>query len=402
MGTTGHASESAMSAQVTESEKEHTTLREVFGKCWRRLKVWAAWLCDPEGPSLRKYIIDIGLRFSGLLIGASGILALLDTFTLNYVEFIQINGMRYLGGGLLLFGSTLYFLGKHAKRIEFKTATYSEDIDALVCDVEQNLQNLENENKKEVALSEIDRLKRFKNKPSEVSIKKLACLQNIRIDALDKEELAADARSSLSEYKFLVGNNEDYVRYETIINDRISFDKIDDLRSYLKELHQEIYEEKFSIGYGEAVLESLSHWSIPAIIPLFVIGVNPLLSAPYFQGELTLLHWGVLGMTGAILYSVNQMRDKDTTKVGEDEGNLVLRTMLLGIMLGAISAILLYVSVKSGILGGKVLPNLTAEIVSDRDQVVINALSLFWGIAAGYSAKLADRLVGSSSGATTP
>ena len=106
-------------------------------------------------------------------------------------------------------------------------------------------------------------------------------------------------------------------------------------------------------------------------------------------------------MAGAVLYSVNNMRKRDATKVGEDEGNRELRTMLLGITLGAMAAILLYVAVTGGILGGKVLPKLNEDIGSGWPAIKTNALSVFWGIAAGFSAKLAERLVGSSSGATT-
>ena len=106
-------------------------------------------------------------------------------------------------------------------------------------------------------------------------------------------------------------------------------------------------------------------------------------------------------MSWAVLFTLNRMRNRESTRVGEDEGNTELRIMLLGITLGATAAILLYVSIKGSIFGGKALPRLNDEIGIDQSNAVINALTVFWGIAAGFSAKLAERLVGSSSGATT-
>lgn len=392
-----------MSPPVTESAKETPSGREVVAKCWGRSKTWAAWLCDSEGPSFWKFIIDMVFKILGGVFSIFGALVLLNTFTLKYLIILDldIDDMRYVGAALLLFGATMYFVGKHAKRIELKTAAYQADIDALVCDIKQNLHNIENDEQRSAVNVEIDRITFFNNKPSEVSIKRLINLQKMKVDVLDSETIIALAKSSLFDYKFFVAGDENYVRYETIINDLISRKEITELRPHLKELLDAINEEEFSVGYGEAVLESLSHWSMPAIVSLFLIGVNPMFNPPYFEGELSFLHWGVLGITGAVLYSVNKMRSRDTTKVGEDEGNLELRTMLLGIMLGAISAILLYVSVRSGILGGKALPNLNREGVLNQSQVVVNALSIFWGIAAGFSAKLAERLVGSSGSVTT-
>ena len=192
--------------------------------------------------------------------------------------------MRYSGSLLLLFGVTSYIVGKHSKRLEIKTAAYLEDIDALVCDVNHNLHRLSTK-KRQMARKQIDRINFFKEMPSEVSFKRLTSLQQIKVDSLNKEEVIAHATSSLAEYKFLVDEDENYIIYKTIIKDLESRDEIDKLKEYLKELYDEINQEKFSIGYGEAVLESLSHWSIPAMISLFVIGVNPLISEPYFQNE---------------------------------------------------------------------------------------------------------------------
>ncbi len=389
-----------MSTQATDLSNQTKTVGEVIAKCWRRQKTWVDWLCDHEGPPFGKYLLDVVLKFFGLIIGVLGALGLLDSFTLSYVSVLPEIETRYVSAGFLLLGITLYHLGRHTRRIELKTGVYPEDIDALICDVEQSKSTL-NGGKKEEAEYQVKRIIYFKGKPSEVSIKRLTSLKKLKIDTLDVVSLVAHSRASLLEYKFLVHDHENYIRYETAINGLISRNELVALKSCLKELHDEIADEAFSIRYGEAILESLSRWGVVAIIPFFIIGVNPLFSIPNFENQLTFLNWGFLGMSGAVLFTLNRMRNRESTRVGEDEGNTELRIMLLGITLGATAAILLYVSIKSRIFGGKALPRLNDEIGIDQSNAVINALTVFWGIAAGFSAKLAERLVGSSSGATT-
>lgn len=312
----------------------------------------------------------------------------------------EINVHRYWSGVLFFLASTLYFMGKHARRVELRTAVYNEDIDALMGEVRLNCANIVEDTNG--VQKEIKKLEFFRDKPSEVSVKRLTYLRKRLVDAYDDNSLKAYARSDLMEYKFLIGEHENYQKYECAIEDFICRNEFEGLRSELRALREEIDDEKFSAGKGEAILESLAHWSIPAVLSLLFIGLVPLLQSPYLGNPpLHFVNWAVLGITGAILYSVSYMRKMDTIRVGADEGNLVLRVMLLGILLGAMSAILLYVAIKSGIFAGMVFPKLNEEIGTPQTTEVANALSVFWAIASGFSAKVAERILASTEATAT-
>jgi len=114
---------------------------------------------------------------------------------------------------------------------------------------------------------------------------------------------------------------------------------------------------------------------------------------------LSFIHWGILGVSGAILYIVNHMKQYDTIRVGEDEGNVVVRRTLLGMIIGGISAILLYGAIFGGFISGGIFPNIEEANMSQEIDLLIfknNSLSLFWAIFAGFSAKLFEGIVGKS------
>ena len=85
--------------------------------------------------------------------------------------------------------------------------------------------------------------------------------------------------------------------------------------------------------------------------------------------------------------------------MGEDEGNRVLRMMLLGIMIGVTTAVLLYSALRGGMLSGTILPDMSFEKVGG--SIKNNALSIFWGIFSGFSVKLLGRLMGTAESATS-
>lgn len=380
-----------MNTNAPATEKTSPDVKTVWKNCWSRTKSWVDWLCHPEGPSFADFVRAQIFKFAGIVLAIIGLYLLIYTIAPE-LSFSETNKNRYLGGAFIFLAATLYFMGKHARRVELKTGVYNEDIDALIGEAESNIDNIKNA--EDIIRHEIEKLQFFKEKPSEVSIKRLTYLRKQLVYAYDDNSLKSYARSDLMEYKFLIGEHENYQKYECAIEDFICRNDINGLRAKLRALREEIDAETFSAGKGEAILESLAHWSIPAIFSLIFIGLVPLLQPPYLNNPpIHFVNWAVLGMTGAILYSVNYMRKMDTIRVGADEGNLVLRVMLLGILLGAVSAILLYVAIKSGIFAGKVLPKLNEEIGIPQTNEVTNALSVFWAIASGFSAKIAERIV---------
>jgi len=399
-----------------ETKEDKKTIKGVLKDCWNRRLVWASWMCDPEGPSAPEIITKLLLRWLGVISIIAGLFGWIISFpsitSLPNVSILienifggDINLFRYIASALVFFGSGFYFIGKHAKRLELKTAVFNEEIDNIISEVRRS--SKENTLFIEEVNNEIVRLKYFKEKPSEVSQLRLIALRKLHIDTIkDFEKLKAYAESDIFDYKHFTGEEDQtYLDYRKEFNrlywgwdlDVNHNSTIMEFRVRLKELRNDLSWEKYWSGQGEAILESITHWSIPAIFALTVMGVTPLLNEPIFLSELNLINWGFLGMAGAILFTAGNMRKLDFAQVGEEEGNQELRKMLLGMVIGAISAILLYASIRSGIFGGKALPKFEAYNSGiSTDIVVANSLSMFWAIAAGYSAKLVGGMFGSA------
>lgn len=390
------------------------TITSVFKECWKRRLEWASWMCDPEGPSAPEIITKLLLRWLGVISIIAGLFGWIISFpSITSLEGISslignilggdINLFRYISSALVFFGSGFYFIGKHAKRVELKTAVFNEEIDNLICEVRRCAQN---SILKQDVENEIKRLEFFKDKPSELSQLRLISLRKLHIESIEEfEKLKAHAESDISDYEHYAGTD-----HPTYLNYRNSFNTLyrewdlnvnqdstkNEFCIRLKELRNDLSWEKYWSGQGEAVLESITHWSMPAVISLVVMGITPLLKEPVFLGQLSLINWGLLGMAGAILYTAGNMRKLDFSQVGEEEGNQELRKMLLGMVIGVFSAILLYVSIRSGIFGGKALPKFDLVDLTKNNIIVNNSLSIFWAIAAGYSAKLVGGMFGSA------
>ena len=264
----------------------------------------------------------------------------------------------------MFFGASAYYVGKHPRRQELKTAVYNEDIDNLIHDLSAKLGQFDPEAKGEIQNS-LERTRWFKEMPSEVPISRLTFLRRMQVKTLGRGELEAVALSDLLDYKSIVGENEYFERYETEIKAVISEDNeyaTGKLRAFVMSLREDIDHERFTIGIGEAILESTTHWSIFAAFSIFYLGSVALLGAPYFETSLTFVNWSLLGIAGAILERTIHIRNMDTYGVGDDEGNLVLRQMVLGIVLGAAAAVLAYVAIRNGLLSGRVLPALNSKV----------------------------------------
>jgi len=388
-----------MASENGTTLKDKLRFSEVINNYWGRIKVWFDWyFADPEGPPLGKFLLGFALRIFGLFFGIVGFYLLIDygTWELLAGEAFNINYIRNIGAGFLFFGGTFYILGEHANRVEIKTAAYNEDIDKLVGEVEKYLKPTEDLH--DSVKEEIKNLKRLKEKPSEVSVIRLTSLRKMQVDFYNDDDLKSQAKADLLDYKFVIGeDHSNYKHYKFIINDVICRNEIESLKGHLKTLREQIDSENFVAGQGEAILESIAHWNFPALISLFVLGVNPLLPpVDPSSYSLSFLNWGFLGITGAVIYTVHHMRERDTTIVGEDEGNLELRKMLLGMLLGGFAAIVLFLVIDSGGLAGSLFPQLNPDVRPVQTIFEINALSVFWGLAAGFSAKLFQRLVGAS------
>ena len=127
--------------------------------------------------------------------------------------------------------------------------------------------------------------------------------------------------------------------------------------------------------------------------------------------NLTILHWGVLGITGALLATLLQLHNLDLPERGETEGKILFQGTVRSVAIGAVSAVLLYAALWGEALGGKIFPDIPTRPATDvyaqlpdkgeSSDGTLNAqwealknvgLSVFWGVFAGLSPAVLHRM----------
>ncbi len=91
--------------------------------------------------------------------------------------------------------------------------------------------------------------------------------------------------------------------------------------------------------------------------------------------------------------TIVRVRNMDTFRVGEDEGNQVVRQMIFGMLLGGASALVLYVVINTGFFAGRGLSQLNPEIDARQDPIRLNAMSVFLALVAGFSGRILERFL---------
>jgi len=353
---------------------------------------------------------NLSMNLVGIFFIAGGLFILINSLFCPIAYFNLICGKQswgYVGAALILAGSTFYMIGRHKRRTDLKTAEYEEDVESLVTEIEKEIYGeTGTDSDLETPISnEIARLRKHnRDKEREVSCLETMPLRKMQVDLYKNDDVKARVMYDLLELKNMEGYDDYYKSFKEQIKKAENNNDIVQFRVILKNIREALQWATFLSGRGEAILESVSHWSMYAIPSLLLLGILPLLYHPFLKTEISLsvLNWAFLGATGAVLYTVNQMKAINTTRIGEDEGNLVLRTMLLGIIVGVMTAILLYGALKGGIFNGPIFPDMTLERANDIvKNTKNNALSIFWGIFSGFSVKLLGRLMGAAERATS-
>lgn len=380
---------------------------ECIKNTWSRALVWCEWLADPDGPSYKKKAISILFCIFGtamLFLGTVALTLITSDILLstNFVEFrvfgIQIKVSAYLGGMLIFFGGLFWVLGKHPARVDLKTAEYYEEIDILISSVRLRLNSMSSEQADE-ATKLISMLEKFQNMPTEVTVLRLTPLRKLQTLFYSPSELRPQIVAELETLKYYSGRkDETYDLFKKEVEELVaaenSTENTEKLVEYLRLIRSEVDNVRYKTGYGEAIIESMTYWSVISGIALLIVGFSPLFDQPYFESPLNIAHWAVFGFQGALLSTITHMRKLEPFEIGEDDGNWQLRKMVMGLFIGAIAAIMLYLAIQSGMLGGKALPKLASNEQGINDPVARNALSVFWAIAAGFSGStLIERLL---------
>jgi hypothetical protein len=187
------------------------------------------------------------------------------------------------------------------------------------------------------------------------------------------------------------------------------------LRAALKSLRDTTawYDKTWAIG--EWMYACVTYWACVTVIATMLVGILPIIHS---QGNwnLCIVHWGVLGITGALLSILLRIHSLDVPELGETDGKLLLQGTVRSIAIGAVTAILLYAAIWGEALNGKVFPDLPtgqAESQMGEIQVPVDAgesttsqmevgvaagslgnvgLAIFWAIFAGLSPVILRRM----------
>ena len=364
---------------------------------------WCRWIGHPDGPSFKKVwkhvvFCSLGaiLFLSGSLVSFMSIAIALTTDTCDLPILCILN--TYIGGAMMFIGISLWIVGKHPSRIDFKISEDVENLDSLISDIRSNLDKFTDERARIEALRQIRKQSRIRNMKMNVPVLRTTSLRTLQVQTYHTDELVSLLNFELENLAFYVGDRDDpsYLKYSKKIKKAIHKyakfrNNAGELRRLLIILREEIDDLRHKYGYGEAIIDSVSYWGIFSGIALIILGLSPLLDKPYFQGNLTIIHWAILGLVGAIIATMNNINKKDTYMIAEDEGNSELKKMILGCFLGIMTSALLYLSIKAGVLGGEIFPALTehakpaAEQAEPIEKIRTNALSVLWAILFGFT-----------------
>lgn len=164
------------------------------------------------------------------------------------------------------------------------------------------------------------------------------------------------------------------------------------LRAELKSLREQVAQYDKTWAEGEMIFKRVMYWASLTAIIFTIAGILPIIH-PSGNNLLNVGHWGALGIAGALLSVLVNIRDPNIPELGETKGKQVLQETILAIVIGGIASILLYGALSGDILAGKIFPKI--PIISSSDNFWLDTgASMFWGLIAGFSLRIFAGLVG--------
>ena len=144
------------------------------------------------------------------------------------------------------------------------------------------------------------------------------------------------------------------------------------LNAQVKQLYDHVadYERRWS--EGSVYLQTATVIAISWTLFLLLMGLIPEIHRNG-DGVLSILHWGLLGMAGALGGALFSIRRADVVEVGNTHARRELQRFVLGAGIGLLSGVVTYAAMYGGLLSVPLL-----------DSPPRNGLAIFWAIAAGY------------------
>ena len=223
-------------------------------------------------------------------------------------------------------------------------------------------------------------------------------LDRLLIDFLPIEDLKARARSSLVDLEeYAVGDafsydTRLYQEWKTRIDEDIKViddcsDKgeqdciADKLRADLRSLFDHVASYESNWARGKTIVNSIRLCGAAAVLVFMVMGVLEVIypvSDTAGVPRLGIVHWGFLGIAGAITSVLLNLRNTDEVEVGNSRGVQELWRAILGAILGFVAGILIFSALAGGLINdGAAVPNLVDPKLTDL------YLSILWAVVAG-------------------
>lgn len=354
--------------------------------------------------NIRKYFsLNLFYKIAGLILGVCAGVYTLVQFS-RYAFFPQNISCTYLTLALLPVAAFLFLRGTHKYRLDKRRSVDGSEREAVLSEARRLFLSSIAENTPPLSMAKkaplIRELHRIDKKEICLELDLLPLRQILTDYSLDWD-LPAKARYNLAileEYNESEDsrNYEDTKnRIEKLIEDieggsktEVDQTKANRLRAEIKSILETVGFYDLAWAEGEAIFKGVLYWVALSAISLILIGILPL---THSQGSnfLNILHWGVLGVSGALL-SVLTVHEQNFLELGETRGKEILQRTIVGVVLGFISAILLYSALQGQIVSGKMFPDLAevpTEIGSVKYWWYIGG-SIFWSILAGFSLRI--------------
>ena len=224
-------------------------------------------------------------------------------------------------------------------------------------------------------------------------------LDQLLIDFLPIEDLKARARSSLVDLEeYAIGEafsydtrlyhewaqriDEDIKAIDEFKGGELKLDGIaDKLRADLRSLLDHVANYESNWARGKMIVNSIRLCGVAAVFVFMVMGLLGVIypfSDTAGVPRLGILHWGFLGIAGALTSVLLTLRNSDEVEVGNTRGFQELWRAVLGAILGFVAGILIFSALSGGLIErGAAVPNLAKPQLKDV------SLSILWAVIAG-------------------
>ncbi|MCH7574703.1 MAG: hypothetical protein IIA59_06195 [Candidatus Marinimicrobia bacterium] len=339
----------------------------------------------------------IGLLFASV----AGILALLQLTRIPMVG--QSLSLTYISLLIIPIGFALLLMGTYPKRLLSRRQVDKEEIQSLLSEAKSRGLAPDRLNEHEAML---------RGDSGELAATELDVLSLRRelVDCYQIEDLVAKLKYELQLFKEYAEEDDptaldNWANLITkLIEDLERSGKTDDecqdiekkMRANLKTLLETVAYYDRAWAEGEVIFRRVLYWASITAFVMITLGSLPLVHS-LGGGNLSYFHWSAFGIAGSLLATLVGVHDPSIPELGETKGRYLLQKVLLGFVMGGMSAILLYASLSGGILAGKLFPSIPYP--QDNIYWVNTGMSIFWAIMAGaISSRILTAFMGIAEG----